>query len=228
MRDYKITPDGVFIHLTDGLFDGWEQVTKADDIIGFAGDDLEADTPVEGIHWIGEKIPMSVMAPVIGTIRAFPIMETGYQLYYSNSKGEWRIKCPLQYGCRASVVFENTGVPIKGTDFFPLGTIHTHPNMEAFWSGADMASNARRFGIHMVFGLHNGIIDTRKITLFTPRKHWDIDSEIFDDDVDLLADCKPNLEWVKCIEAQFKPGFELEVDGEVYRRHKRPEERKLC
>lgn len=218
---FKICLDGVYVQQDSPLLSGWEKLTKPEQIIGYAGDMLQRQSPKEGVAWQGAKIPMSVIAPVLGTIQAFPNMETGYQLYYNLKEGKWRVRCPKQFGLSAAVFFEND-IPMQD-GFFLQGTIHTHPNMQAFWSGMDLSSNAGRFGLHMVFGLEEGMIRTHKITIFTKISHYDLAvNDIFEDDVDLRSVCKPNPEWVEAINQQFQPGFELIVDGRKYGPHKKP------
>ena len=217
---FKICLDGVYVQQDSPLLSGWEKITKPEQLIGYAGDMLQRQSPKAGVSWQGSKIPMSVMAPVLGTIQAFPNMETGYQLYYSLKEGKWRIRCPKQFGLSAAVFFEND-VPMQD-GFFLQGTIHTHPNMQAFWSGMDLDSNAGRFGLHMVFGLERGMIQSQKITIFTKINHYDLAlSDIFEDDVDLQSACKPNPEWVEAISQQFQPDFELVVDGRKYGPHQK-------
>ena len=218
---FKICLDGVYVQQDSPLLSGWEKLTKPEQLIGYAGDMLQRQSPKEGVAWQGAKIPMSVIAPVLGTIQAFPNMETGYQLYYNLKEGKWRIRCPKQFGLSAAVFFENDISMQDG--FFLQGTIHTHPNMQAFWSGMDLSSNAGRFGLHMVFGLEEGMIRSHKITIFTKISHYDLTvNDIFEDDVDLQSVCKPNPEWVEAINQQFQPGFELIVDGRKYGPHKKP------
>lgn len=218
---FKICLDGVYVQQDSPLLSGWEKLTKPEQLIGYAGDMLQRQSPKEGVAWQGAKIPMSVIAPVLGTIQAFPNMETGYQLYYNLKEGKWRIRCPKQFGLSASVYFEND-IPMQD-GFFLQGTIHTHPNMQAFWSGMDLSSNAGRFGLHMVFGLEEGMIRTHKITIFTKISHYDlVVNDIFEDDVELRSVCKPNPEWVEAINQQFQSGFELIVNGCKFGPHKKP------
>ena len=233
-RQYKITPEGVFIQHTDGLFEGWEKIEKAEDLIGYAGDDLENEAPQEELHWTGAKIPMSVISPVIANLRNFPDFETGYKLFYNAAQGKWLIRCPKQFGCAANVFFENNGEPyimhdINGVPivYSQEGTIHTHPGMKAFWSTADLMSNSKRFGIHMVFGLNEeGRVVDKLITLFTPRKGFNIKPEdIFEANVDWNADSMPDLTWQETILAQFQSDFKLVVDGVTYGPHQKPKSR---
>lgn len=211
---FKICLDGVYIWQDGPLITGWEKITKPEDLIGYAGDLLQHTSPEVGLKWQGAKLPMSVMAPVLGTIQKFPNMETGYQLYYNPKKQEWCVRCPRQAGRMSSVVFENDIPMFDG--FFLEGTIHTHPNMDAFWSGMDLSSNAKRFGIHMVFGLREGEIRSQKITIFTKIGAYDLQCDEIFDNVNLRAACEPKQEWVDTISEQFKPDFKLVVDDMSY------------
>lgn len=219
---FKICPDGVYIRHDGPTIYGWEKIERADDLIGFAGDQLSQETPKIGLTWHGAKIPMSVISPVLGTIRDFPDMETGYTLYYNRPAGKWTIGCPRQFGYQSAVFFENDGeMPDGYQGYYQIGTIHTHPNMGAFWSGMDLSTNAKRFGLHMVFGLREGKVKESKITIFTPRAHYDVAwRDIFEEDVSFLADDLPNNPvWKDRILEQFQPDFKLTVDGKIYGPH---------
>lgn len=214
-RQFKICLDGIYVRQDGPLITGWEKLKDPKDLAGYAGDLLDMEAPVVGIKWQGAKIPMSVMAPVIGTIQRFPNMETGYQLYYKPKEGRWCVRCPRQAGRSAAVYFENDLPMFNG--FIFEGTIHTHPNMDAFWSGMDLSTNAKRFGIHMVFGLQEGRIKTGKITIFTRIGNYDLEyDDIFEEDVKLFDPCEPNQEWVDTISEQFRQDFKLMVDGTIF------------
>ena len=236
----KITDNGVFLKIKTPLIQGWQKAEKPEDLAWFA--DSIDKPPQEGLHWTGAKIPMSVFAYVIGTIRKFPKMEVGFMLYYNTQRNMWRVHCPKQFGHGAAVHFEDDPSQVNG-GFFPVGTIHTHPNMGAFWSGTDLADQKGRYGLHMMFGLRDGQIVESKITLFTPVKGSDIPHhEIFADDVDFSADCPEKQDWVRTIMLQFDPKFQLKVGDRTYgpheqekpkrpRKQKKPEEmtdKELC
>lgn len=216
MPSFKVCTDGVYIHTKSSLVEGWEKYEAAKDLVGFADDMLEKESPKADLNWIGAKIPMSVFSPVIGTIRQFPTMETGYMLYYSASKREWAIKCPKQLGSAGSVRFNDDGSDMPPT-FFPIGTVHTHPNMQAFWSGTDKADQKGKYGVHIVFGLRDGVIETSLMTLFSPRGEYDKKKEdLFEDDVDFKADCPENKEWVDTINLSKRPDFKIVQNGEEF------------
>lgn len=216
MPSFKIGPKGVYLHVEGPMINGWEEYKGAYDLVGFADELMEKEAPELGLHWVGTKIPMSVIAPVIGTIRKFPNMETGYMLYYSVPKREWMIKCPKQLGSAGSVRFNDDGADMPPT-FFPVGTIHTHPNMSAFWSSTDMADQKGRYEVHMVFGLRNGVIETSLITIFSPRGQYDQKFEdLFDQDVNLKAECQENKEWVDTINLAKAPDFKIVQNGQEF------------
>lgn len=212
MADYKITKDGVFVYMKNQLIEGWEPCTGAKDLIGFA-DKLE-EKPEVGLKWIGGKISADVIKDVLGTIREFPRMETGYTLYYNRNDRTWAVKCPLQTGSGGGVHFNDDGTAMPPGQMM-LGTIHTHPQMQAFWSGTDLADQKGKFGIHMVFGLTDGMVTSSRITIFSPRGQYDVKKEdIFEDDVELHVELPPNEEWVATIKKQ----FEEKPDAHPFRR----------
>ena len=202
MSDYRITKDGVFVYMKNQLIEGWEPYKDAKDLIGFT-DKLD-EKPEVGLKWIGGKISAAVIADVLGTIREFPRMETGYTLYYNRNDRTWAVKCPRQTGSGGGVRFNDDGTEMPPGQMM-LGTIHTHPQMQAFWSGTDLADQQGKFGIHMVFGLTDGKVTSSRITIFSPRGQWDVAKEdIFEDDVELFTELPPNEEWVATIKKQFE------------------------
>lgn len=200
MKDIKITTKGVYIHTESELVEGWELMETAKDLIGYA-EQFDAPPEPVGLHWIGALIPKDVIAPVLGTIHEFPNMETGYILGYNRKERKWIVQCPKQHGSGGSVKFFFSGDDMP-EDYLAIGTIHTHPNMGAFWSGTDMADQRGRYGVHVVFGLAEGKPAHFLMTIFSPRGQYDT-TELFESDIDWKADYQPNEEWVKTIKLQF-------------------------
>ena len=201
MERIKVTTKGVYTYMDGGMIQGWEEYKAAKDLIGFVD---KFDDPVyPHLDWVGGKISKDVIEPVLGTIKHYPRMETGYILCYNRYTSEWMVKCPEQVGSGGAVKFnfDSTQLP-KG--FLAVGTIHTHPGMNAFWSGTDLKDQQLWYGIHVVFGLKEGKVETSLITIFSPRGQYNKQKgDLFADDVDLQADCEPNADWVKVIDKQF-------------------------
>lgn len=203
MRSYLIGSDRCLVHTKSPMLVGWEECTDLDVIKAFAPKCDPKYKP--GLTWIGSKMPSELFKKVLGTIAQFPRMETAFSIYYKLSDKSWHIKVPAQYGHGASVRFEDNGDGVPA-GYALIGSIHTHPEMGAFWSGTDMNDQSRKYGLHMVFGLRSGKVDQHKCTLFTPTAKYD--QQLWDvvEETDLKADYEAPKEWVDKIKAQeYKP-----------------------
>lgn len=201
MEQIRITAKGVYTYMDGEMIRGWEEYKSAKDLIGFVN---KFDDPVQPqLDWVGGKISKAVIEPVLGTIKHYPKMETGYILCYNRFTKEWMVKCPEQTGSGGAVKFkfDSSELP-KG--FLAVGTIHTHPGLQAFWSPTDLRDQQLWYGIHVVFGLKDGKVDTHLITIFSPRGQYNKQhDDLFEQDVDFKADCELNADWVKTIDKQF-------------------------
>lgn len=203
MRSYLIGSDRCLVHTKSPMLVGWEECTDLDVIKAFAPKCDPKYKP--GLTWIGSKMPSELFKKVLGTIAQFPRMETAFSIYYRISDKSWHIKVPAQYGHGASVRFEDNGDGVPA-GYALIGSIHTHPEMGAFWSGTDMNDQSRKYGLHMVFGLRSGKVDQHKCTIFTPTAKYD--QQLWDvvEETDLKADYEAPKEWVDKIKAQeYKP-----------------------
>jgi hypothetical protein len=146
------------------------------------------------------------MKKVLGTVRMFPRREVGFVLYYNATSHEWDIECPEQSGSGGSVQFQGRKDP--GPGFSEVGTIHTHPNMPAFWSGTDSHDQKGRFGVHCVLGLRDGVVDKYLWTIFTPNGEYNKDWGEIAEKVDFEGRYEPDPEWMKTLDK--KPAAKLE------------------
>lgn len=205
MRHFIISPDRCLIHTQSPLIEGWEVCTDLKTLMAFTKNSPSKQQ--EDIKWVGPKIPATIWEQVFGTMAKFPNMEIHLNLYHKITTGEWAIKCPKQRGTGASVSSEDNldGMP-KG--FHMVGTIHSHPNMSAFWSGTDMNDQQRKYGLHFVFGLTKGLPTSYKCSIFTPRSHFDQDWDTVCEAIDFKKEYQPNNEWVEIIKKQeLKPQY---------------------
>lgn len=199
-KDYVITRDKCLIHTDSPLLEGWETCPDVKTLMAFAGP-LDTTDKGPSMRWKGSKCPNSVLGPVLGTIAQFPKTETAYSLYYNNSTSEWAIKCPKQYGTAASVTYKDDGDEMP-EGFGIIGSIHTHPEMGAFWSGTDMNDQKYKHGVHIVFGLRNGKVSAHLVTIFTKNGSYNQNFEDIFEPVDFNADYAFSQEWVDVINAQ--------------------------
>jgi len=189
--------DGCLIRTQSKLISGWE---KCDDlkVLKAYAKPLPEDFQ-EGLKWTGPKIPVEIMRKMWATMKEFPHREIGFMLYINSESGEWYVKCPPQRGSGGSVYMEDKGEGVPD-GFAWIGTVHTHPNMGAFWSGTDQNDQKAKYGLHFVFGLDDGVPKRWKVTIFTPRAAYD--QEILDV-VEALPDDQnlgePVKEWLEVL-----------------------------
>ena len=200
MKPYVIGTDKVLVKLDSPNLEGWISVGSLKELQTYAKAPVDRTKFPEPV-WKGAKIPAKLMQQVIATIRQFPNMETAYSLYYNIRKKEWAVKCPEQNGSGASVSYEDKGDGMP-EGFAIIGSIHTHPNMGAFWSGVDMNDQTKKNGIHFVFGLRSGYVKEYKCTVFTLTEHFDQDIDNVVEEFDWSKDYEPVAEWVETIKRQ--------------------------
>ena len=197
-RNYAIGRNGALVKVESPLVEGWEECDSLKTLLSFVDFDLRDDIQV-GVTWKGSKLPADVLKKILGTIRQFPNMETGYVLCYRVSDNSWKVICPEQRGYGASVHYEATDIE---DGYGEVGTIHTHPNMGAFWSGTDRADMKDTPGVYVVFGLKEGKPEHTLCTICTANGEYDKDLwEIFEE-VDLKGDWEPDETWVETIKKQ--------------------------
>jgi proteasome lid subunit RPN8/RPN11 len=185
------------------MLEGWEPCKDLEVIKAFAPKCNPKYQP--GMVWVGSKMPSELFQKVLGTFAQFPKMETAYSIYYRLSDRSWHIKVPSQCGAGASVQFEDKGDGVPA-GYALIGSIHTHPEMGAFWSGTDMNDQKSKYGLHMVFGLKDGKVAHHKCSIFTPTDKYDQEIWNVVEETDLDADYEAPPEWVEKIRAQdYKP-----------------------
>ena len=202
MKQFRISSDGAMVHTQSPLLEGWEKCEDLKTLLGFVSQ--KADMPTADMNWRGTKLPAQLMQQILGTIRHFPHMEVAFSLYYSLAEGKWAVKCPRQNGSGASVHFEDDGDGMPD-GYAIIGSIHTHPEMGAFWSGTDMGDQKKKHGVHLVLGLRQGYATQYKLSIFTPNGFYDKNwTDIFEE-VDFTQNWEPVEAWIEEIKAQRLP-----------------------
>ena len=198
-EEYIINNKQCLIKMDSPLLEGWEECKDLKVLKAYAPI-AEAEIPT-GLRWKGSRIPAALWSQVLGTAEAFPNMEIMLSLYYNRHKHEWRIKCTEQKGSAASVYMADDGVhPEPG--FSLLGSIHTHPNMKAFWSSTDAAYQGDYIGIHIVLGITQGLVSTSLCSIRTKHGVYDQELDLICEPVPLGVPHEANAEWVETIKAQ--------------------------
>ena len=198
-KSFIVGAESVMIHVDGPLLEGWEKCPDLKTLLAYGS--YKVDMPTPTMEWKGAKIPAELLKQVLGTIQQFPKMEVAFSLYYSSAESKWAVKCPPQHGCGSSVYSEDNGTGMP-EGYYKIGTIHTHPEMAAFWSGTDHNDQDKQYGVHFVLGLRNGFVHEYKATIFTPRGSYDKQWEDLAEAVDFNQTYEPVKEWVNTIEKQ--------------------------
>lgn len=197
MKNMLVGSDGCLIRTQSKLISGWEKCDDLKVLQAYAKPLPEGFK--EGLKWSGPKIPTELMRQMWATMKEFPKREIGFMLYINSENDEWYVKCPPQRGSGGSVFMEDKGEDVPD-GFAWIGTVHTHPNMGAFWSGTDQNDQKAKYGLHLVFGLDDGVPKRWKVTIFTPRAQYD---QEISDVVEALPDDKnlgePIKEWLEVL-----------------------------
>ena len=196
MQGYKITNAGVSVYTKALIAQGWEPCRTVTQLQAVASKDFPEDN--RELHYVGPKMPVSWLKQVLGTIKQFPNDEVGFLLYINPQTDDWYVDVSTQHGGAAAVQFEHKEAP-KG--YMWIGTIHTHPEMPAFWSNTDVRDQTMRGGLHIVFGLSKGKPSSELISLFgiNAGQTRVEPADIYEEILDYTQDYEPNDEWIKTI-----------------------------
>ena len=159
-----------YVYIDSDLIKGWH---KCEDKEFFANHDPYKDEfKGNELKWIGKPIDKENMAKVLALVSHFPRTEVMFCLYYSKTDGKWLVHLPKQKGTPAHVTYSDEDYdPPKG--YYFTGTIHTHPNMSAFWSGTDTGDQTKKTGLHVVLGLTDGKYKEHLCSIFYNGKRYD-------------------------------------------------------
>lgn len=198
--DYVIDNKDCLVRVDTKLIEGWDVCPDLKLLKTYASPAIE-NKPVAGLKWKGGHIPATLMKRILGTMKAFPNKETLYTLYHNPRTLAWHADSPTQVGRGASVSGsdENSKLP---DGFYYIGTVHSHPNMRAFWSGTDHKDQDSTFGLHFVFGLTEGRANSVLCSIFTTSSKYDQEFTDVCEAVDFQETMEADPGWVKIIEAQ--------------------------
>lgn len=166
----KVFETGGYIYIDSPNAKGWHQCEPEEFFANQRPYDTELDKDL--LKWTGAKVGKDLLLQVAALANCFPRMEIMVCLYYSSTEQKWLANVPKQKGSGAHVKYDDEDFdPPKGYEF--LGTIHTHPEMSAFWSCVDRNDQNRKNGLHLVLGLRNGRINEVLCSLFYNGKQYD-------------------------------------------------------
>ncbi len=166
----KVFETGGYIYIDSPNVKGWHQCEPEEFFANQRPYDTELNKDL--LKWTGAKVGKDLLLQVAALANCFPRMEIMVCLYYSSTEQKWLANVPKQKGSGAHVKYDDEDFdPPKGYEF--LGTIHTHPEMSAFWSCVDRNDQNRKNGLHLVLGLRNGKINEVLCSLFYNGKQYD-------------------------------------------------------
>lgn len=166
----KVFETGGYIYIDSSNAKGWHQCEPEEFFANQRPYDTELNKDL--LKWTGAKVGKDLLLQVAALANCFPRMEIMVCLYYSSTEQKWLASVPKQKGSGAHVKYDDEDFePPKGYEF--LGTIHTHPEMSAFWSCVDRNDQNRKNGLHLVLGLRNGKINEVLCSLFYNGKQYD-------------------------------------------------------
>lgn len=166
----KVFETGGYIYIDSPNAKGWHQCEPEEFFANQRPYDTELNKDL--LKWTGAKVGKDLLLQVAALANCFPRMEIMVCLYYSSTEQKWLANVPKQKGSGAHVKYDDEDFePPKGYEF--LGTIHTHPEMSAFWSCVDRNDQNRKNGLHLVLGLRNGKINEVLCSLFYNGKQYD-------------------------------------------------------
>lgn len=166
----KVFETGGYIYIDSPNAKGWHQCEPEEFFANQRPYDTELNKDL--LKWTGAKVGKDLLLQVAALANCFPRMEIMVCLYYSSTEQKWLANVPKQKGSGAHVKYDDEDFdPPKGYEF--LGTIHTHPEMSAFWSCVDRNDQKRKNGLHLVLGLRNGKINEVLCSLFYNGKQYD-------------------------------------------------------
>ena len=101
----------------------------------------------ESVQWTAPKMPWALMESALDFFRAVYMKYQGEAIVLiTHDKGAWDISAPRQFIEPAHLNYR------KRKKITPVGTIHSHCNMGAFFSGTDDGDVVNFDGLHIVLG----------------------------------------------------------------------------
>ena len=187
----RIYDNGGWVYLENETVKGWHHCKDSE----FFANQVEYKGELDDklIKWVGAPIPKDLFAKCLALIKAFPTTEVMICLSYNPKKKQWFASVPKQSGSGASVRYDGDDEK-EPKGFYFIGTIHSHPNMSAFWSGTDIEDQTRLTGLHIVVGTSMGTMTSHLISFFLHGKRYDQTDDVIEmPDTNNLPEVDP--EW---------------------------------
>ena len=208
MNDQKIFDNGVFIKVNGPSVAGWHKC-KFQELLGNQDESYGGQLDNDLLKWIGAPLPKDKMADVLALVKQFPHTEVHVCLYYNMKERDWLFHVPKQKGSPAAVHYDDEDYTPPAGYYF-TGTIHTHPNLGAFWSGTDKADQEKKTGLHVVLGLREGVLEDYLVCLAYNGARYEQNKSIVEmPDLDNLPE--PRKDWLEMVKEDFNPVREVEA-----------------
>lgn len=166
----KATQEGLFVYLDNPIVKGWHKC-NTEEFKAYC--DPASEDVKSGLSWTAAPLDEALMTKALALIHAFPVTEVMLALYYNTEDRTWMVHIPKQRGSGTSVSYAQDESFTPPTGYVFLGTIHSHPNMSAFWSGTDRNDQKTKSGLHVVVGTSNGILKTYLATIWLNGEEYD-------------------------------------------------------
>lgn len=163
-ENVRIFEDGAFIRLDGPMAAGWYKCKDLKEILPFFPA-YKGELDNDMLKWIANKIPDRHTIEFAGLCKEYPKHEVKALLYYSPKHDDWHMYIPEQKGSGGSVTYDGSDYD-PPTSYYLMGSIHTHPEMGAFWSVTDRNDIKDKDGVHIVFALRNGKYHDYECALF--------------------------------------------------------------
>jgi hypothetical protein len=207
---FRAFEEGGYVYIDGNVIKGWHKCGKDEFFANLNPYNNELEG--KGLKWCGAPLDKHLMADVLSLVRHYPRTEVMFCLYYNEEEQKWLVHVPKQKGSPAYVSYSDEDYePPKG--YYFSGTIHTHPNMSAFWSGTDTGDQKKKNGLHVVLGLRDGHYNQHLCSIFYNGKQYDQEGCVELPEGELP---ETNKEWLSSVEEVFEPPKTKSVVSSYY------------
>ena len=186
---YVIGKDGFYLRKQSVLFDS---MVKVNTIPGF-------DEVKESLLWTAPKLPYSLIEEALEFFRAvYDQYESEAIVMLSLNHEKWRNTVPEQRVSRVNLDYQ---LPkIEGL----AGTIHSHGNMDAFFSGTDHKDVAGFDGLHIVLGKIDRNIPRIKAGVYVNGRLFEFEPEEIISDLPAQHNVNISHPWLEKVKSRGK------------------------
>ena len=159
----KLFEEGAFVRVDSPVIEGWHECGSLKELLANQ-EPSEEDVKGYTLKWTGTPLPKEIMGNILALVSHFPRTEVNVCLYYSTEEKAWLAHVPRQNGSSAHVTYSDEDWQ-EPAGFYFSGTVHTHPEMPAFWSGTDTNDQLKHNGFHVVLSLRDGKLNDYLVSL---------------------------------------------------------------